>query len=322
MDVNIKIADVLFGLSLDNDVARYFLKRVHKVEVKSLKKVDVKVICQKEETLIFNNSKFINQQEPDIEELFLYREIFDLGIFKYHRKERILEAHYIDTDRYVYNSFEVVVDTLLQFIYLIMLDFNVIPLHASVVTYKDNAILLFGNSGSGKTTLELALLYSGFRFFSDDIAFFTQNNVICNSSEYIIACSQKTTDIIATQFKMDYLYNNTSDMTGKHMIQAPNNLICEYTKVNPSVIIFPTLTKNKKETFEKISSKSAWIKLIQLSISKQFDSLQKELYMKRLKILSEKTIAFQYHRTNNSENILIEICNNMKNIYEISEVYS
>lgn len=52
----------------------------------------------------------------------------------------------MDTEQYPYNSFEVVVDTLLQFIYLIMLDFNIIPLHASVVMHEDSAILLFGNS--------------------------------------------------------------------------------------------------------------------------------------------------------------------------------
>ena len=320
MRINIQIANISFGLLLDNDIAPYFFKRVQKVEASTSVATDVSVICSKRKRLTFSNQKFIHQQEPDIGDLFLYREIFDLGIFQYNRKEKILEVYYIDTEQYPYNGFEVVVDTLLQFIYLIMLDFNVIPLHASVVMHDDAAILLFGNSGSGKTTLELSLLESGFQFFSDDIVFLDQNNTIFNSGEHIVACSKSTMDIIKTTFSVDFFYNTPDHMTGKHMLVVPNALICQCKEARPSVIIFPTLSKDGRESLERISAKAAWLELIQLSISRQFNSLQKELYMKRLKVLSEGAIAFRYNRTNNSENMLKDICSKVRDLYSVQEV--
>lgn len=320
MKINIQVVNILFELSLDNDITPYFFKRVHQMEVITSMSADVRIVCNKKNKLTFNNNKFLQQQEPDIGDLFLYREIFDLGIFLYHRKEKILEINYMDTEQYPYNSYEVVVDTLLQFIYLIMLDFNVIPLHASVVAHKDSAILLFGNSGSGKTTLELALLESGFKFFSDDIAFFDQNNTIFNSGEQIVACSKKTIDIIKNIFPIDNFHDTPDHMTGKFMIDVPDSLVCQYKGVNPSVIIFPTLAENGKESLERVSGKTAWLELIQLSISKQFNPLQKQLYLKRLKVLCESTVAFRYNRTNKRENMLKEICREVRELCSAQEV--
>lgn len=320
MRTSIRIANISFELLLDNDIASYFFKRVQKAKEITPATTDVRIICTKREKLTFSNPKFIHQQEPDIGDLFLYREIFDLGIFQYNRKEKMLEIYYMDTEQYPYNSFEVVVDTLLQFIYLIMLDFNIIPLHASVVTHEDSALLLFGNSGSGKTTLELSLLESGFQFFSDDIAFFDQNNTIFSSGEHIVACSITTMDIIKSTFSADYLYNTPDNMAGKHMIVVPDALICQYKEVNPSVIIFPALSKDGRESLERIPAKTAWLELIQVSISKQFNSLQKQLYMQRLKALAESTIAFRYNRTNKSKNMLKAICSEVRDLYSVREV--
>ena len=113
MRTNIRIANISFELSLDNDIASYFFKRVQKAKEITPATTDVRIICTKQKKLTFSNQKFIHQQEPDIGDLFLYREIFDLGIFQYNRKEKMLEIYYMDTEQYPYNSFEVVVDTLL-----------------------------------------------------------------------------------------------------------------------------------------------------------------------------------------------------------------
>lgn len=103
-------------------------------------------------------------------------------------------------------------------------------------------------------------------------------------------------------------------MTGKYIIDIPNALMSQYKAITPSVIIFPTLAKDGQESLERILVKSTWLELIQLSISKQFNSLQKQLYMKRLKTLSESTIGFRYYRTNKNENILKEICAEVRDL--------
>lgn len=315
MELSVEMANVVFELSLDCDVAYYFYKRVRTVKQTVFASPDVSVICKQQKRLTFTNQKFVHQQEPDFEESGFYREIVDLGIFQYNRKEKILEVNYVDTEQYPYNSFEVVVDTILQFMYLIMLDFNIVPLHASVVTCEDFAVLIFGNSGSGKTTLELSFLANGFRFFSDDIAFLSESNTIYNSGEHIVACSKKTIDIIKNSFDIADL-NNTSDlMSGKYMIDVPETLICQYKEVKPFVIVLPTVSDNNTESIEPISAKRMWLELIEMSISKQFSSYEKQMYMKRLKALCENSIAFRYIRTNGHENILKDVCDKVKDMY-------
>lgn len=320
MSINLLIANVSFDLSLDKNITSYFYKRVHKIDKKTIENHDVYVTCKRVNNIFFTNEKFLFQQEPDIDDTFLYREIFDLGVFAYNRINKSLRIEYIVSERYPYDSFEVVVDTLLQFIYLIMLDFGIVPLHASVVTYGNNSALIFGNSGSGKTTLELSLLNSGFEFFSDDIAFMDECGTIYNSGEQLIACSNATIDIVKSNFNMDFLQGSFENITGKHLYEVPDRIISQYHEVNPRVILFPTLTNGEADFLEQISNKSTLIKLIQLSISNQFNSYQKQLYMKRLKLLSERTVAFRYNRASKDENALSEVCSIIKEIFVSPEV--
>ncbi len=315
MKLSVEMANVTFELSLDCDVAYCFFKRVKTAKEIVFASPDVDVICKKRKMLNFTDPKFLYQQEPDFEEYGFYREIVDLGIFQYHRKEKILEVNYMDTEQYPYNSFEVVVDTILQFMYLIMLDFNVVPLHASVVTYENFAVLIFGDSGSGKTTLELSFLANGFHFFSDDIAFLSESNTIYNSGEQIVACSKRTIDIIKNSFDIVSLNNISDTMSGKYMVDVPETLVCQYKEVKPFIIVFPTISNNNTENIEPISAKRMWLELIEMSISKQFNSYEKQMYMKRLKALCENSIAFRYIRTNGHENILKDVCDRVKDVY-------
>ena len=105
-------------------------------------------------------------------------------------------------------------------------------------------------------------------------------------------------------------------MSGKYMIDVPNEIVSSCETVKPAVIIFPTPSDEGRESFEQISSKYAWLKLIQLSISKQFSSAEKEVYMKRLKELCKNTIIYQYSRTSQYDNMLKEICTDVKQVIQ------
>jgi hypothetical protein len=313
----LKIKDIVFRLKLDAETASKMLERVPSLNNIYKSSYNIDVICMKVERINFTDERFLNQQEPDIDDTCYYREIFDLGIFKYLRKEKTLQIVYLDTDKYPFNSFEVVVDTILQFIYLIMLEFEIVPLHAAVLAYKNRAVLLFGNSGSGKTTLELSLLHSGFLFFSDDIAFLDEKTRIYNSGERIIACSKNSEEIIHQCFDTTFLDMKKKNSVNKQIINIDSTMVSEHSDLMPYMIIFP-MPGIDKEPLKKIETKSAFIELIKLSISTQFPAIQKQLYMKRLKQLSENTQAFQYFWTSNKCN-LKEICRNIREICEQGE---
>ena len=91
-------------------------------------------------------------------------------------------------------------------------------------------------------------------------------------------------------------------------------MVSEHMDLVPHIIIFPTPGISKKPLNE-IQTKSAFVELIKLTISAQFLPTQKQLYMKRLKRLSENTQAFQYFWTS-QKNDLKEICYDIHKICE------
>lgn len=313
MKTSINIANTSFELFTDNDILNYFVKRVNTQNSNNPTVSNVQIFCERKEYVEFTDDKFLDQQEPDISELYFYREIKDLGVFKYYRHEKKLVAYYLNSEKYPFDSFEVVVDTLLQFIYLIMLDFGIAPLHTSVVSCCNQAILLFGNSGSGKTTLEMSLLANGFSYFADDIAFLDQNNMIYSSSEQILACSDKTIDIVKNKFNFDKFSYQRDSLNQKRIISIPKEFLCTCRELLPSIIIIAKKSK-EKSSFNRISSKKAYLSLIRLTISQKFDVHQKLLYMKRLRTLSDNAIVFEYIRNEHCEDILSEICTYVKTL--------
>jgi hypothetical protein len=311
------ISNISFELTIDNDIKDYLLKRsaLHYNSIHKTKET-IKIICSKQDNINFSCEKFINQQEPDMTKEYYYREIYDLGIFFYNRKEKIFKINYINTNRYPFNSLEVVVDTIFQFVYLIMLEFDIAPIHASVVAHNDKAIVIFGNSGAGKTTLQLSLLHSGLSFFADDVAFLDTENNIHSSGEYAIACSDSTIELI------EHLYNvflvdreEGIEFSNKRILRIDKQYKSNHLKLNPFLIIFPIKSGTKKEELEKISAKESLVKLINLTISKQLTISQKKIYLNRLKNLAEYSNSYNYNymrKTNNTDNDLKNICKIIK----------
>lgn len=311
----LEIKDIIFRLELEDDLKTQMLKRVPAITYEgSSIDFNVDVICKRESELIFTDNKFLDQQEPDINEDSYYREILNLGIFKYDKTNKKLMVSYIISDKYLFDSLEVVVDTILQFIYLIMLEFGIVPLHTSAVAYEKKAVLLFGNSGSGKSTLELSLLNSGFSYFSDDIAFLDDENQIFGSGERILGCLNKTLEITDQIFKAKILQVENSDISRKNIVYLSDEIVSEHYKLQPIIIVFPQRSENIKEPLIKLNSGQVWTELIKITISKQFSSEQKQLYMKRLKNLALATTAYYYYWNENEENQIKRVCETIRTI--------
>jgi hypothetical protein len=305
-------ANVKFRLEVDNEIAKYYMKRIPDSNLRIYNDIDIDISCSQKEDLAFIKDKFVYQQEPDMYEDIFYREIFDVGIFTYFRKSKRLEVVYMIVERYPFNTYEVVVDTILQFMYLIMLEFNEIPLHAAVVAYEDKGALIFGNSGSGKTTLELSLLCNGLDFFSDDIAFLSHDNKVYSSGERIIACLSTTKDIIKHNFNLK-LFNSYKDERNKKILNVDDFFnISLYNELCPKLLLFPMPSTSGEDSIEIISKKEALIELIKLLVSEQFNCFQKQTYFKRLRELSENCISIKYYHSNRGNGDLKEICNKIR----------
>lgn len=300
------IGDVVFEMLVEIEIEKYLNKRVFDLSKKMPDHVDVKITCKKMDLINYKNKKFLHQQEPDISEKCYYREIFDLGVFEYFREEKRMEVKYSVNKDYQYDSCEVVVDTILQFMYLIMLEFNIVPLHSSALGYGKSGLLIFGNSGAGKTTLEVALLNCGFQFFADDVIFIDKNNNIYNSGEQIIACLEGTRNIIKNSWGVE-IGNTSGSLTEKSCIRVDESKISINIKLKPSVIIFPVVS-DTGERLERMSKKAVFLEIIKLSISEKFSLEQKELYMKRIRMLTEEAIGLKYYRTDRVDNCLENIC--------------
>lgn len=307
----LRIANVCFELDLDDNI---FIELDKRITVDTLKPSNlpvVHIVCQQKNEIFFHNEVFINQQEPIFSEKSIYREIWYLGIFQYNRIKREMSAEY-NTDKYTFNGPQVVVDTILQFIYLIMIDFDIIPIHASVLTYGKKAVLLFGNSGAGKTTLEISLLNCGLNFFADDVAFLSSDGSLHSSNECIIAYTNSTAKLIRQLYgNKTFLdttgLNYTEDITKKCISRVPDELIEQNNRVIPDIIVFPIISESNG--LQIIGQAEVLVRLISLSISQQFENQIKKEYLKHLTLMAKHTTGLVYSRNNasNRQNDLREI---------------
>ena len=93
----------------------------------------------------------------------------------------------------------------------------------------------------------------------------------------------------------------------------------ELLLLNSGFSFFPTPNASKKPC-EKLLPKEAFVELIKLTVSDQFRSDQKQLYMKRLGRLSAGVQAYRYFWTNEG-NSLKEMCSIIQKLCEKSEGY-
>lgn len=307
------LRNVIFSIEADDDsIGKYFKYRVSKVTECLEDEYDVKIIVKRcnYDRIPVSDDKYINQQEPDINDRYYYREIMDLGMFRYDRVKKKMDVQYIDSVYYPFDSYEVVVDTILQFIYLIMLEFSIVPLHTAVLASNEKGVMLFGNSGAGKSTLEAALLCSGFEYFADDVAFMDGDGYVFSSNERIIGCTPKTKCLIKKLFGTEFNARNVYSSPNKEVLMIDEGRISEQESLVPQIIVFPNKDTVGNGLYE-VSAKDTLVRLISMSVSEFFSVRQKQLYFRQLRLLSQQVKAYEY-RWNEDSNNLIEVCNRIK----------
>jgi hypothetical protein len=298
---------------LNTQLENYFIKRVNFLEKEKYENVDILVEFEESNKITITNEMFYNTNDPVFDRSCFYREIPEVALLYYNNVLKIIKVIYQIKLGLSFNPIDVIVDATLQFVDLSLLFFNIVPLHASAVAKSDQAVIVMGNSGAGKTTLELSLICSGFDFFADDVIFLDTNLFIYNNNENILALRKNTVILINDFFKKNYEYplgNNKTVIDFKH-------LKSEHTRLWPKLLLFPKEGKSYMENYKffELSKSALFVKLIELTISKDLPMNFKLMYLSYLRRLSETIRGIEVVRPKSvTSDLHLEMCETIKNI--------
>lgn len=291
-DVMIKyvvIGDVCFICNLDEEVVAKFCDNIDtQTFYNDSCAYNIDLVCIKKDKINFQDTDFMMRQEPKYTPNGLFREIFDLGTFSYLRVSKKIIIEYMIDDNYPLDPYEILVDTILQFMYLTMIDYDMLPIHASVVNYKGKGIAIFGNSGMGKTTLQLALLNNGGKFFADDCAFLDNSVNIYSDRGKKISYTHNTCNII------NLCYNTELKTAGKYKSYImPELTDCKCLSLVG--MVFPCQNIGKNEySIKRLSPKTVLNKLVKCHVSNEYRVEEKQMYWNRFIKLSKCCPAYLF----------------------------
>lgn len=249
--------------------------------------VCIDVECKVHDHVAFCDEYFYHRQEPKYTEYGLVREIYDIGNFKYLRKERKIIVDCMIPNTYILDPVDTIVDTLIQLMHLSLLNNELTPIHASVVWKKDKSIIILGNSGAGKSTLQMALLQCGYSFFGDDGAIVDKHGYLHANMVKNIAYTPNTAMLINKVFATNL---KCPEHEKGHIIMPLLK-----TVVKPDVIIFPDRNVLTQEyVIEEVSPIELLKRLIKYHVSNEYAYDEKTLYWERLSLLARSAKAYSY----------------------------
>lgn len=287
----ISIGTVCFLCNIDEELTKRFSHYID-IQTKPYSNyehlINMKVVRLNK--LQFTDNDFINRQEPKYTIDGLYREIFELGIFNYTRSTAEMEIKYMITENYVLDPYDVLMDTILQFMCLALIDCNMLPIHSSIVNSGNKGVLIFGNSGSGKTTMQIALNNRGYDFFADDCGFISDDMEIYSDNRKRISYTNVTCNIMNSCFELNLKYrNNTDEKTS--IYKNPSSI----KKLTPRVLVFPHKSQVKNEySITKLSQKEVLSKLLQYHVSNEYRLEEKNIYWTKFLKLSKMCAAYSF----------------------------
>lgn len=274
----------------------------------------IRIIVIKKDQIHYTDEDFVLNQEAKYTSEGLYQEIHNLGVFIYNRIEKQVTVYFEINESYKHNPYTTIIDTITQFILLILLDHEMMPIHASIVlpdNLPEYGVISFGNSGAGKSTLQMALHEKGCLLFADDGGLVTEDGYIHSNGLKKLAYTETTANIINTAYNQRY------------HISSERKTIYEIEKqrdqpVIPLVLLFPTKVETYEKPLDKISPAETLSKLMQYHVSPNYPGKIKMLYWNRFNQLVRKCSAYGY-KWNGMESVDV-YCHNIDLLYHIIEM--
>ncbi len=144
---------------------------------------------------------------------------------------------------------------------------GIFEMHCATLSRDGRGYLFPAKSGSGKSTLTLSLLFSGFKFLSDDVTFLRSNPLktellCCPEPVQLWEDSCAFFPEILGKIKRGYRCK-----TAKQSFLVENIFPCAIIQsITPSYIFLPSVNREGKSRIEPISRKDALVELIPQSL--------------------------------------------------------
>ena len=165
-----QIGDLWFSVDADRKIMDAIVKRKRVNNLNADNDVAIQIQCVEVDSYTCSNKDFLKRQDPVLTFDGMYREIEDVGLFCYDRKKKEIIVHCVlESDQWQDNC-EIIADTIFQFMYLSLMDYGYLPLHAAAVETPSGLIIIMGKSGQGKSTALMSMLATNCTFFADDVS--------------------------------------------------------------------------------------------------------------------------------------------------------
>lgn len=287
----LQLGDINYEFHTTEQVISKFYFRVDLVEKNSENQYNIKIMFEECCFQICGSDPIWKKNEPIFMEQGFYREVEGTGIFYYLYAEKKIIVSYMESYRDA-----LLVDTVLQFISLSSLYYDYTPLHAAAVGLNENGVIIMGNSGAGKTTIETSLLYNGFSYFSDDIVFVDSKMQMFKLGERIVGLRNNTVGILNTCYHTQIEQKSGSE---EKLLWDVSEFKSKHKCLSPQILLFPEVCdEDNGDSVIRLDKGELYIKMIQLSISKNFPESLKVKYLYRLKNLAILCEGYKIFRKN------------------------
>jgi HprK-related kinase A len=142
---------------------------------------------------------------------------------------------------------------------------HVVSAHAAVVERDGKALILPAPSGSGKSTLCAALVYSGWRLFSDEFALVVPGTSRLLPSPRPLSLKEGTIDLVRRRYPDIVLTPERRDVEEQRFVHArpPDDSIRRWEEAAEARwIVLPKYLPGSATTFERITKAQALMELI------------------------------------------------------------
>jgi HprK-related kinase A len=135
--------------------------------------------------------------------------------------------------------------------------------HAAVAEYNGQAFIFPGTPGSGKSTLCAALVYSGWRLLSDEMALISLADGLVYPVPRPISLKNQSLEVIkqfAPHAVMGSIVPDTSKGTVGHLRPPDRSVELGTTPARPAKLIFPKYQRGSTTTLTPVSKARGFIK--------------------------------------------------------------
>ncbi|MGD2118730.1 MAG: HprK-related kinase A [Chromatiales bacterium] len=139
-------------------------------------------------------------------------------------------------------------------------------IHSAVIAKNDLAIIMPGTPGSGKSTLCAAMMLSGWRLLSDEMALLNPDTLHLTPVPRPVSLKNQSIDIIGQRqpgIAFGPIAHDTAKGTVSHIAATPSCIANAETPAVPRLLILPKYKKDAATTLTPLSKATAFMEMME-----------------------------------------------------------